>query len=65
MDVVSGNDDLGMIGDRRSRSLGPVVEMGREREVKKSWWRRKWVEGREWDMVRQNEEDKGGKCVMM
>lgn len=65
MDVVSGNDDLGIIGDRRSRSLGPVVEMGREMEVKKSWWRRKRVEGKEWDMVRQNEEDKGGKCVMM
>lgn len=65
MDLVSANDDLGMIGDRRSRSLGPVVDMGREREVKKRWWRRKWVEGREWDMVRQNEEDKGGKCVMM
>lgn len=65
MDVVSGNDDLGMTGDRRSRSLGPLVEMGREREVKKSWWRRKWGEGREWDMFRQSEEDKGGKCVMM
>ena len=65
MDVVSGNDDLGVIGDRRSRSLGPLVEMGREREVKKSWWRRKRVEGREWDTVRQSEEEKGGKCMMM
>lgn len=65
MDVVPGNDDFGMVGDRRSRSLGPLLEMGREREVKKSWWRRKWVEGREWDTARQSEEDKRGKCVMM
>lgn len=65
MDVVPGNDDLGMVGDRRSRSLGPIVEIGRGREVRKSWWRRRWVEGREWDTARQSEEDKGGKCVMM
>lgn len=65
MDVVPWNDDLGMVGDRRSRSLGPLVEIGREREVKKSWWRRKWVDGREWDTARQTEEDKGGKCMMM
>lgn len=65
MDVVPGTDDLGIVGDRRSRSLGPLVDIGREREVKRSWWRRKWVEGREWDTARQSEEDKGGKCVMM
>lgn len=65
MEVVPGNDDLGMIGDRRSGNLGPLVDIGREMEIKRSWWRRKWVEGREWDTTRQSGDDKGGKCVMM